>query len=143
MPNYTFTARSVLLVSLLTACASTELAFDDVAGIYGCEPCSFGGSYLLLRLDGTYSKCMFSDTPQFDGHFSMEILGSYSIDGQRVEFSDDSSEHSTDRYLLGVRGKLYMLTEDVYLEYGDSNEAIENLGLARRSATDNPYVCLK
>ena len=142
MQNYTFTAWSALLVALLTACASTEITLDSIEGIYGCEPCLLGGRTLLLRSDGTYSKCMFSDTPDIDGRYSKEIRGSYSLDGQRVALGDELSEHSTDRYVIRVRGKLYMVTEEVYLEYGDNYDVIEDLGHERRLPTaDSPYMC--
>ena len=142
MPKCFLRTQSALLVTLLAACASTDITLESVAGIYGCDPCLLAGSTLILRSDGTYTNCMFSDTPEFNGKVSKESHGSYSLDGKRVELSENLSEHSIDVYVIRVRGKLYLITEELYLDYGDNNAVIEDLGLKQRSlALDSPYVC--
>jgi hypothetical protein len=142
MYNFTQLARSALLVVSLAACSSSPPTLDNVAGVYGRTAFAFGGSILLLRSDGTYSVCYFSDTPQFDGQFFMETHGSYSLYEHRVRFREEAPMHWSNKYVIRVRGKVYMITEEEYLDYRDDEEVIRDNGLVPEFlSVDNPYTC--
>lgn len=135
--------KKILLLAALAACSSNEIVLDNVAGLYGCDPCSFGGSELYLRPDGTYSECTFSDIPEFNGHFAKEERGSYSLDGHRLMLTPDSSARPTTRYVVRARNRIYMVGQDDYEKFANDNDVIEDIGLQRRPVTRNsPYICL-
>ena len=132
-----------LLFVMLAACCSSEITADRVAGLYGCDPCLLGGSTLYLRPDGTYSRCTFSDTPQFDGQFAKEEQGSYRLDGQKLTLTPEFSERSSRRFVIRVRNRLYMITEDEYEAFSKEHNVVEDIGLKRRPVTtDSPYNCI-
>lgn len=143
MPTYFLKTTSVFLIGSLAACASTEITSETVAGMYGCDLCMLSGSTLYLRPDGTFSRCMFSDTPEFDGRFAKETHGSYSLDGQRVTLIDDLTGATIETYVIRVHNAYYMVTEDNYRQFGSDNDVIKDIGDKRRLPTaDKPYVCL-
>jgi hypothetical protein len=142
VPNLIFKTLSASFAALLVGCAATSFTFDDAAGVYGGNTAGFGGSTLLLRADGTYSQCAWTDTPEFDGQFSREISGPYALDGQRIEYVDVISDRPVQRYLVRVGRKIYMVTEDTFLDYGNDRDVVEDIGLSRMSAADAPYACL-
>lgn len=132
-----------LLFAMLAACSSSEINFDSVAGLYGCDSCLIGGSTLYLRPDGTYSKCTFSDTPEFYGHFAKEEQGSYRLDGRQLTLTPELSERSSKKFLIRVRNRLYMVTADEYEEFSEDFDVVEDIGLKRRPVTSgSPYTCM-
>ncbi len=97
---------------------------------------------MYLRQDGTYSRCTFSDTPEFDGHFSKEEHGSYRLDGRQLTLQAESPEKSSKSFVLRIRNRLYMVTADEYENFQREYDVIEDVGLIRRPVTiDNPYTC--
>ncbi len=131
-----------LLLAALAACSSSQIDRESVAGLYGCDPCLLGGSTLYLRQDGTYSRCTFSDTPEFDGHFAKEEHGSYRLDGRQLTLQAESPEKSSKSFVLRIRNRLYMVTADEYENFQREYDVIEDVGLIRRPVTiDNPYTC--
>jgi hypothetical protein len=131
-----------LLLAALAACSSSEIDRESIAGLYGCDPCLLGGSTLYLRRDGTYSRCIFSDTPEFGGHFAKEEQGSYRLEGQQLTLQPESSDKSSKSFVFRIRNRLYMVTEDEYENFQRDYDVIEDVGFMRRPITiDNPYTC--
>ena len=131
-----------LLLAALVACSSSEIDLESIVGLYGCDPCLLGGSTLYLRQDGTYARCTFSDTPEFDGYFTKEEQGSYRLDGQQLVLQPTSSEKSSTIFVIRVRNRVYLVSEDEYEKYHRDYDVIEDVGLKRRPVTiDSPYSC--
>lgn len=89
-----------------------------------------------------YSRCTFSDTPEFDGYFAEEEQGSYRLDRRQLTLQPESADTSSKRFVLRIRNRLYMVTEEEYENFKRDYDVIEDVGLIRKPVTiDNPYTC--